>query len=322
MREFIDLIESQQVELTLDRYERASGEWWINIMGSDGKHYGMCHPNDDGTFTVAVNVFHPKTGANLGTQEKNVAADQVKSVVQTLFNQARAKLPGKQAPQDRPKAPAYDGNNETDILNHHSEEDTKFSVLHHDATRHDAETPLVIVVHPGDLIQTADGFDWREGKKAKAFSDDNQTGTAEELAHWREQGFDIVVLHRQSCTYMSQGESDEAYRSEVLSAWDNGSALYGDDLGEAAKWIIDNLHVAERPHIYLAGAYSTPGNGCLTYIGKAIEKVVGEDRITVSDFSPPGNAPAKVWRPGNRSVRFWDAQGDGWRKTPKGKARK
>ena len=323
MRNLINIVESQQVQLSLSKFERPNGDWWINISGSDGKHYGACQPEEDGTFLVYINMFHPKTGQNLGSKQSGVKQDDLQSTAEYLFAQSMAKLPSKAEQKVRAKAPAYDGQNEGDILRHHDEEGSDFAVLHHDATRHDAETPLVIVIHPGDMIETNDGYDWREAEKVMQFAQENQEGTAAELAHWRDQGYDIAVLHRGSCSFMvANGKGHEDYRSEVLSAWDNGTTLFGDDLGQAAKWMIENLHVEVRPHIYLAGAYSTPGNGCLTFIGKAIEKVVGEDKITVSDWSPPGNAADRVWRPGNRKVKFWDAQGDGWRKTPKGRDKK
>jgi hypothetical protein len=49
--------------------------------------------------------------------------------------------------------------------------------------------------------------------------------------------------------------------------------------------------------VVLAGANSTPGTGCLTLVGTLLEAHLGEARISVSDFSPPGSGPGPVWRP-------------------------
>lgn len=91
---------------------------------------------------------------------------------------------------------------------------------------------------------------------------------------------------------------------ELETSWKQSSILFGDDLEAASQWIIENLHVSERPHVYLAGAYSDPENGCLTYVGKALERVIGSHRITVSDYSPSGSSPEPVWRGGNKVLDY------------------
>lgn len=85
--------------------------------------------------------------------------------------------------------------------------------------------------------------------------------------------------------------------------------------------IINNLHVAQRPKIFLGGAYSDFNHGCLTFIGREIEKIVGEDRMEVSYYTPADNFHSNEdgeenmqWRPGNRRVGQFT--GD-WRKHPR-----
>jgi len=198
-----------------------------------------------------------------------------------------------------------------DLLRQKDEEGNGFEVLHHDPEQHSPLRPLVILVHPGDMIETGDGWDDRnEYDKVREFSVDNQVGTAEDIAAWRQKyQADVIVLHRGSCSqFDGDGESDLCDQIEMI--WQNGSILHGDNLEDAANWMIQHLHIAERPRVYLAGAYSCPKYGCLTSIGKAIEKVIGPKRITVSGWSPPGNSPGKVWRPGNRSVPFWKANAE------------
>ena len=89
-----------------------------------------------------------------------------------------------------------------------------------------------------------------------------------------------------------------------MDSWRAGTVLYGDDLDAAGQWNIQNLQVAKRPHIYLAGAYSCPETGCLTHIGRQIERVVGPEKITVSAHSPPENGPGNAWRPGDKTERM------------------
>lgn len=66
-----------------------------------------------------------------------------------------------------------------------------------------------------------------------------------------------------------------------MFAWKQGTVLFGDDLDTAAEWIINNLHIAQRPKIFLGGAYSDFNHGCLTFIGREIEKIVGEELRSV-----------------------------------------
>jgi hypothetical protein len=87
----------------------------------------------------------------------------------------------------------------------------------------------------------------------------------------------------------------------------DGAVLYGDDLDAAADWMIDNLSIASRPKILMSGGFADPDNGCLTYIGQAFSRLLGEDiaaeRLEVSPYSPPGAGPGIVWRP-TGSVRM------------------
>ena len=87
---------------------------------------------------------------------------------------------------------------------------------------------------------------------------------------------------------------------ELDFAWEDATLLFGDDLAMAGRWIATALDVASRPHVYLAGAYSDPDNGCLTYVSKHLQEIVGVAKITVSNSSPSQDGPGKVWRGGSR----------------------
>lgn len=177
-----------------------------------------------------------------------------------------------------------------------------FCVIHHSAEMHDAQRPLVVLVHPGDMILLTDSYDAPAQRAAvAAFWGHIGLGTSNELADLRAEGADFCVLHRSSCT---QYPGFSKYRRVGFGLWKEikaghrrGTVLYGDDLEAAARWMIEHLHIADRPRIHLAGAYSDPKHGCLTYLGQALRKVAGPGKIVVSPFSPPGNGPGQMWHP-------------------------
>lgn len=178
-----------------------------------------------------------------------------------------------------------------------------FYVLRHATPK--PNLPLAIIVHPGDLIAGVYGLSPEDRKKVMAFSFRNQGGTAADIRKWRELPAEVLVLNRQSCELFMGQEKFAVSRDladEMKKAWRSDTILFGDDLVKASEWMIANMSLEQRPHIYLAGAYSDPEYGCLTFIGQALEKVVGHDKITVSDHSPPGEGPGKAWRPGGQIV--------------------
>lgn len=181
-----------------------------------------------------------------------------------------------------------------------------FFPIKHRPDHHSPERPLVIVVHPGDMIEYRYMWDDPVVRDAvMSFWQHNEHGTTQELAEWRKKGADFVVLHRSSCEEFQDIAAGRytGHRlwAEIKLGHKRGTMLFGDDLDRASAWIIANLHVVDRPHIFLAGAYSDPKDGCLTTIGRKIEAVVGPERISVSKFSPPEASPGKVWRPGDRA---------------------
>lgn len=199
-----------------------------------------------------------------------------------------------------------DGRRMGTILNLLGRYEPDFFVIEHQPSLQDPARPLVILVHPGDLIQVTDGYDPEPQRKAlSAFWRYTGDGTRQELATLRKQGYDFCVLHRSSCAQFARFSKfrviGRSLWAEIQRGQKRGTVLYGDDLEKASAWMIGNLGIAGRPMVHLAGAYSDPQHGCLTAIGRAIEKVIGGKRMAVSAFSPPENAPGRVWRPDGRT---------------------
>lgn len=140
-------------------------------------------------------------------------------------------------------------------------------------------------------------------KKSLQWSHENILGMKKELSVLRRKGYDFVVLHRESSTQWPDNlhrPSRKAVWAEFQANHKRGTMLFGDSLEKAARWMINNLHIAARPHVYMLGAYSDPEYGCLTSVGKEFAKVLSPEKITVSEFSPVSDDPEeqhKAWRP-------------------------
>lgn len=174
------------------------------------------------------------------------------------------------------------------------DEAMSFHVVHHDGSRHDRLRPLVVVVHPGDMIEHSIGWghspeERTQAEKLRMISQQRQNATAKEIREWREAGYDVAVLHRESCTQFNgkypSRHANKDLGAELKLSWRHGTVLFGDDLDKAGAWMIEHLDIAHRPHVYLAGAYADPEYGCLTAIGRQIARVIGADRVTVSQHS-------------------------------------
>lgn len=182
----------------------------------------------------------------------------------------------------------------SDLLRHIDEEiveldeegEDAFIVIAHDDSEHDPARPLVVIVHPGDMIETSQGWVHGEYGEVLARSLESQCGTAADLARWREQGADVVLLHRGSCSQLAYGYTnvDKSLMKEIEAARESGTTLYGDMLEDAGQWMLENLHIAERPVIFMAGAYADAEHGCLTALGQMLE-TVARGRITVSEHA-------------------------------------
>lgn len=189
-----------------------------------------------------------------------------------------------------------------------------FRVMDHDPAKHVPERPLAVVIHPGDMIIHSMGMHMLHPDDREAFrnsirwANENQEGMRKELMVLKRQGYDFVVLHRESSVQFPENLHKDHTKKvwlELQAGAKRGSMVFGDDLERAGQWMINHLHIAERPHVFMLGAYSDPNNGCLTHIGKQFAKVLDPKKITVSKFSPVSDDPSeqhKVWQPGRQLI--------------------
>ncbi|MCE6958717.1 hypothetical protein LAZ40_06610 [Cereibacter sphaeroides] len=168
-----------------------------------------------------------------------------------------------------------------------SDDSAEFHVLHDPVRNGEPSPDLVIVIHPGDLVEP--GFD--RGALAR------QKGLAAELA--ARSGQDFLVLHRNSCSQFGTGRLPSvhpALKKALQDGWKRGVILHGDDLEAASAWIVSHMALDRRREIFLGGAYGDAEDGCLAFVGKAIE-AAAPGRIVLSAHIPcPGGDP---WTPGS-----------------------
>ncbi len=185
------------------------------------------------------------------------------------------------------------------IRRHGRSEMASFHVLRHNPCR--PELPLVVIVHPGDMLEDGAGYSREDGMRVREFSRQNQIGTAKEIAQWRTLPAEVIVINRSSCSQFVQQYRRHVtpeLEKEMKTVWKSETVLFGDDLDKVSAWMLENMALHNRPHVYLAGAYSDPEYGCLTEIGRPIAALIGADRVTVSEFSPASNDPkAARWDP-------------------------
>lgn len=186
-------------------------------------------------------------------------------------------------------------------------EDGRFRVLRRPIVRPNPSRPVLILVHAGDVLQ--DPIAWRgcpDYPEVRAYSLECQAGIASEIRA-RLNDHDLVVLHRGSCSQLTTGDAfwvDRDFSIAIYEMRERGAVLYGDDLNAASAWIVKRYRIADRPAVFLTGAYSAVDGGCVTAIGQAIEHSAPHVPITLSQYSPADNCRngADRWIPGGSHV--------------------
>ena len=196
------------------------------------------------------------------------------------------------------------------ILNHHDAAGTDFAAIKGEGRVPTRTRPLLVVVHPGDLIEPTPDRD-PESRTAFHYGIDNQRGTAGDLATAIRLGWDVAVLHRGSCTQFkpSHGWVNRGLGRELRRVWERGWVGYGDDLEAASRWLVEAAAPEGRPLVVLAGAYSSPGHGCVTIVAERLLAAAPGIALAVSRHSPGGNTVGShVWRPGRGVMSHIEAR--------------
>lgn len=164
---------------------------------------------------------------------------------------------------------------------------------------------LLIVVHPGDAIEHPRGWGSREqAEQVIRLAMANQAGMAQEMSarlpHAR-----VIVLHRESSTQFDPVLRvpwiDRDYERCVGEATVRGANLYGDDLDEAAAWILASGAIKPGMRVFMTGAYSDQAHGCITKLGGLLLAAEPALQIDVDAHSPTDNTNAAPrWDPGMR----------------------
>ena len=174
-----------------------------------------------------------------------------------------------------------------------SDDSMEFRVIQDALETFSAERPLMIIIHPGDMIE----LDRIEEVL------DLQEGLAGEMSVRPDH--DLVILHRNSCSQIGNVGADRCtwgFADQFEADWPRAMILHGDDLDAAGAWMIENLALEGRPEIFMGGAYGDPEDGCLTHVGQMIETVAA-GKIVLSGHvmcngdtswvpAGPDNAPA------------------------------
>ena len=145
------------------------------------------------------------------------------------------------------------------------QEEYGFHVLAHDRAMLDPSRSLAVIVHPGDMIEL--------GHDQAAL--DRQEGLAEEMRAFQADTWDVVFLHRMSCSQFATGHRTIvaprlADRVRALRA--KASILYGDDLDAAVQWLVENASLRARPGLFFGGAYGDAQHGCVTYMAAGVAR--------------------------------------------------
>lgn len=157
----------------------------------------------------------------------------------------------------------------------------------------DADRPLYLLIHPGDVVQKPE--DVEHSSDPEGILDYSQL-CQERLAGDLDglEGWDIVVLHRISSSYAFANDQDIDYDFvDMIRANNADDAIglcWGDDLDAAARHFIEELDAVKRPMVVVGGAWSHVGEGCVTIIGTRLEEAGATVRSsTGACISPDGS---------------------------------
>jgi hypothetical protein len=170
----------------------------------------------------------------------------------------------------------------------------------------DPARPLYLLVHPGDTVQSDGDVAYSRNRDAiQDYSRQCQSGVDRDVERAIQAGWDVAVLHRFSSSY-GFGVSGclPEFTDAVDAIHEHGLVLFGDNLAQAAAYLVDTMQAARRPAVVLSGAWSETGHGCVAEIGCQLEALDVPVHLAASAcISPDGSG--REWRA--RRPRLSDA---------------
>lgn len=161
------------------------------------------------------------------------------------------------------------------------------------------ERPLVVIVHPGDLV---------EGLKDHGPDYDITADAMHDQAHDIQlelgAGAELVVLHNGDSLRLLE-ESDcigqRHLARAVQTAMDTGFVAWGRDMEAAGRWLVEGLGAAERPYVLLTGTYAGVEHGATAMLGALLEEHGAEVRISDNVMASQGSYDNR-WEPRSSAV--------------------
>lgn len=154
----------------------------------------------------------------------------------------------------------------------------------------DPSKPLLILVHPGDVLVPKEAKNFHadyEGSVLKSTLCQMYQG-AEGLRLIAE-GWETCVIHRGSCSQLhDDANTDETFLEFVRAIWEKGTVLYGDELAKVSGWISKHLRCAARPRILVTGAYHME-DGCIDAVVHELRRLHPALDIQISKHSAKGD---------------------------------
>lgn len=176
-------------------------------------------------------------------------------------------------------------------------ESNSFVVVHAEAAVRPSR-PLYILIHPGDVVQSKnDVYGSENAEDILAYSAGCQADMVDDIERVIRAGWDVAVLHRFSSSYgFGVSNSLQEYEEAVDAIHENGVTLYGDNLDDAANWLLDTHHAKKRPAIVISGAWSDASTGCVTHVGRTLQRHKAKVHLAASAcISPDGSG--REWKP-------------------------
>lgn len=156
------------------------------------------------------------------------------------------------------------------------------------------DLPLVVIVHPGDLV---------EGLRDHGADYDITADAMHDQAHDIQlelgAGAEVVVLHNgESLRLMEETDciGQRHLARAVQAAMDTGFVAWGRDMEAAGRWLVEGLGAAERPYVLLTGTYAGVEHGATAMLGTLLEEHGAEVRISDNVMASQGSYTDR-WEP-------------------------